>query len=391
MMKSWPNVVSYVWSGILWIVTICFALILGAPFTFAQTETQVPNWVTYPEKEWTKITPKQAGLDIEKFATLLANSEVHEGGWGGVKVNSDQWGAVLTRGGYLVHTWGDPTYKYQSASLGKCLTRFLFGLTVETGRLKPDDPIFKTWTGQDQLSHPHKYLDTEHHREISWQHLLEHQGGFVLESAHHWRSKSVFHAKIPAGVRWTGDPLFDNYSHNQPGTVTRYSSGGYWRLGQALTALWDQDLKDVLDQHLFRHLNIPADRWDWTPGQIVYETKDFYPAIPHYGHYLGPPYKINGHIVRGGPGWIVMSSEDLARFGLLIATGGIWQGQRLIGTQWLRGHAGLNIHVVAGDPQSMVSIAKINTLGFPWGRKVGTRGNFSFPKDLIVGPVIGPQ
>jgi hypothetical protein len=42
---------------------------------------------------------------------------------------------------------------------------------------------------------------------------------------------------------------------------------------------------------------------------------------------------------------------------------------------------------VAGDPETMVSIAKINTKGFPFGTEVGTQGKFSFPKSLIVGPV----
>ena len=52
-------------------------------------------------------------------------------------------------------------------------------------------------------------------------------------------------------ARWTGDPFYDNYSHAEPGTVAIYSSGGYWRLSQALTAVWCRDLKTVLDERLF--------------------------------------------------------------------------------------------------------------------------------------------
>ncbi len=357
----------------------------------AQDDPSVPDWVVYPEADWITITPKQAGLDEAKLNEIVARSNVHGGGWGGNKVTDGQWGAVLTRGGYLVHAWGNPKYKYQSASLGKCITRALFGLTFEAGLLKPDEPIRKTWTGRGQLSHPHKCLDQGLHRELTWRHLLEHQGGFVLESAHHWRTKTVFHARIPDGVKWTGDPLFDNYCHNRPGSVKRYSSGGYWRLGQALTALWDRDLKGVLQERLMGPMGIPADRWGWLPGKTVHDTKDFYPDIPNYGHYVGPPYEINGHVVRGGPGWIVMCPKDLARFGLLISTGGIWKGKRLIGREWLRGHSGVGIHVVAGDRNTLVSIAKTNTAGFPFGRGVGTGGQFAFPKELILGPVTGPK
>ncbi len=355
----------------------------------AQSSDKLPSWVVFPEKEWVRITPGEAGLDEQKFRQILAQSRVGPGTWGGVKIKPDQWGAVLVRGGYLVWSWGNPKFKTQSASLGKCFTRVVFGLAVEAGLLDPDEPIYKTWTGRGQLSHPHKYLDTGHHRRLTWRHLLEHQGGFVLESGYHWRRRfgKVSFLRVPPWARWTGDPLFDNYSHIPPGTRTYYSSGGYWRLGQALTALWNQDLKKVLDERIFRHLGIPADRWDWLPGKVVHDTKDFYPDFPGYGEYVDPPYEINGHVVRGGPGWVVMSAEDLARFGLLIATGGVWKGKRLIGAKWLRGHAGVGIHVVAGDPKTLVAIAKINTRGFPFGQKVGTRGHFSFPKELITGPV----
>ncbi|MFV2066287.1 MAG: CocE/NonD family hydrolase, partial [Pirellulales bacterium] len=348
---------------------------------------EIPGEVVFPQEEWLRITPRQAGLDEEKFRELLTTADVHGGGWGGNQPAAGGWGAVLTRGGYLVHTWGNPQARYQSASLGKCITRVLFGLSVEAGRLHPDEPIWKTWTGRGQLSHPHKYLDAGLHRQLTWRHLLEHQGGFVLESAHHWRTRTLFHARIPTGVTWTGDPLFDNFCHTPPGTVKRYSSGGYWRLGQALTALWDRDLKEVLDERLFSKLGIPADHWDWLPGKYVHDTKDFYPDIPGYGEYLGPPYEINGHSVRGGPGWIVMSASDLARFGLLIATGGVWKGERLVDSEWLRGHAGLDVHVVAGDPETKVSIAKINAKGFPFGSGVGTQGAYAFPKELIARPI----
>ena len=89
------------------------------------------------------------------------------------------------RGGYLVQTWGDPAFKTQSASLGKCITRALIGISAERGRLKLDEPISTTWTGRGQLSHEHKCLDQGHHARLTWRQLINHQGGFVLESGYH--------------------------------------------------------------------------------------------------------------------------------------------------------------------------------------------------------------
>jgi len=347
----------------------------------------LPDWLTFPGAEWERVTTREAGFDVGAFAAAVRAVEVRAAGWGGTMPGPDEYGAVLVRGGCLVHTWGDPTFSTPSASLGKCLTRALVGLAAEACLLDPDEPIRHIWTGEGQLSHPHKCLDTGRHRTLTWRHLLDHYGGFVLESGYHWRNRSLFHAELPEGVVWTGDPLYDNYAHTPPGATERYSSGGYVRLGQALTALWQRDLKQVLDERLFGPLGVPPARWDWTPGKVVYDTRDWYPDFPGYGEYVDPPYEVGGHVVRGGPGWVVMSPLDLARFGLLVATRGIWEGRRLIGAEWLQGHGGVDIHVVGGDPDTLVAVAKTNVRAFPFGNEIGWRGRFRFPRELVIGPV----
>ena len=110
-----------------------------------------------------------------------------------------------------------------------------------------------------------------------------------------------------------------------------YSSGGVWRLSQALTHLLDRDLKQVIDERLFGPIGIPPHRWEWTPGRTLFERKDWYADAPGYGDFVDPPYEIGGHVVRGGPGWVVISALDLVRFGHLVATGGVWEGERLMG------------------------------------------------------------
>ncbi len=351
-------------------------------------ETSVlPDWLRWPGDDWQQVSLQQAAIDPNAFKAAIEAVDVHAAGWGGTAPAAHEYGAVLTRGGYLVHTWGDPEFKTPSASLGKCITRALLGLTAEACLVDPDEPIHHTWTGRGELSHPHKYLDEGLHTTLTWRHLINHEGGFVLESGYHWRTRSLFHETLPEGVEYTGDAMYDNYTHTPPGATVRYSSGGYVRLGQALTAVWDRDLREVLDERLFSRMGIPAERWDWVPGKVVYDTRDWYPDFPGYGEYVDPPYEINGHVVRGGPGWVLMSPLDLARFGLLVATGGIWAGERLIGAEWLQGHGGVDIHVVGGDPETFVSMAKTNIREFPFGNEIGWKGPFHFPRELIVGPV----
>lgn len=343
----------------------------------------LPSWFDWPGDEWLPATPAQAGLDPERLAAAVEAVPVRAAGWGGTSPAPHEYGAVLTRGQYLVHTWGDPSFRTPSASLGKCLTRALLGITAEAGLVDPDAPIRETWTGAGELSYAHKHLDAGLHRVLTWRHLIDHRGGFTIESGYHWRTRTGFHGELPEPAAWTGDPDRDNYAHTAPGAAERYSSAGYWRLGQALTALWRRDLREVLQERLIGKLGIPAERWDWTPGQVVHDTRDWYPDFPGYGEYVDAPYEIGGVIVRGGPGWLVMSPLDLARFGLLVATGGLWRGEQLVGPEWLQGHGGVDVHVVGGDPETLVAVAKTNVREFPFGNEIGWRGPFHFPQGLV--------
>ena len=75
-----------------------------------------------------------------------------------------------------------------------------------------------------------------------------------------------------------------------------------WRLAQSLTAQRRRDIKHIQDDLLFNKIGISADRWDWRPKRAVHERENWYPHVPGYGDFLGPPYEIGGNIVRGGPG-----------------------------------------------------------------------------------------
>ena len=71
---------------------------------------------------------------------------------------------------------------------------------------------------------------------------------FPITNGYYWRQGSTSQGAgtapgpVPEWAHWTGDPLFDNYSHAEPGTRGLYSSGGQWRLAQALTVLWRKDI-----------------------------------------------------------------------------------------------------------------------------------------------------
>ncbi len=365
----------------------------------AETNVEVPDWVVYPGEEWTEISPEEAGLDAERFAAFLGGLDARGASFGGEDHSGGRWGAMLTRGGYLLHSWGDRHYRHQTASTGKALMWALLGFAVEDGLLDPDSPIQHSWTGEGQLSHRHKYLSEGHHRTLTWRHLIGeptgsvHYGGFAVELGNRWTAKQtgVFEEDVVDGVAewaaWTGDPFYDLYSHTEPGTAGLYSSAGFWRLGQALTAVFGSDLKDVIDERLFSKIGIRADCWDWLTGDHVRKQKYFYPSLPDSYTYLDPPYEIDGRPVRSGPGWVVISASDLARFGHLIATRGVWGTSRVIDPAWLRGHGGGNFSGVNAESSYYTAIAVVTTTGLHPGfpRLHSTTMESFIPRECFVG------
>jgi CubicO group peptidase (beta-lactamase class C family) len=361
----------------------------------------LPDWVTFPRVDWLTISPEDAGLHPERYRQFLAGLRPAGAAFGGEDHSGSKWGAVLTRGGYLLHAWGDRHYRFQTASTGKAFVWALVGLAAADGLLDPDAPIHESWSGRGALSHPHKWLDVGHHRTLTWRHVLGdqhggvHYGGFPMELGLHWRNGetwlgSATGTQTKPGVvdwaTWTGDPFYDLYSHAEPGTQALYSSAGYWRLSQALTAAWGRDLKDVLDERLFGPMGVPADRWDWYTGRTVKDQVNFYPDIPDSYTYLDPPYEIAGAPVRSGPGWVVISASDLARFGHLVATQGEWDGRRLVDPRFLRGHGVGNRSGVSGESGHVTAMAVVTTTGLDHPHSTATTS--FLPEDLFVGPVV---
>ena len=339
----------------------------------AQGPPSAPDWVTFPDEEWQTITPEEAGIeDVETWNRWVeaARGRVRGAAFQGEDHGGDRWGVAITRGGYLIQTFGDSDYRYQTASLGKAFNRACLQLAVDNGLIPSADALIKDyWTGVGELNSPHKYLNQGHHTYLSFGHLAGHTGGFPITNGWSWQQGKNYSVEAPKWSKCTNDPDYDNYAHARPGEVGySYSSGGYWRLAQALTALWERDLKDVLDEKLFGPMGIPPDRWEWTAGRVVREREDFYPRMPGYGLFIDPPHAIKGNVVRGGQ-WVVMSAKDLARYGLLVATGGVWEGERLIGRAVAGGGGnGSEATGIGGNAMGSVGIVTSTFRGvkIPW-------------------------
>lgn len=358
---------------VLMVVTVCSA--------------QPSDWVVYPGEEWEAITPGEAGItDVAAWNRWVSTMKAKARGasFFGERHGDGEWGVAVCRGGYLLQTFGNPDYSFQTASVGKGFTSMALQLLVDKGMIKSiDDPVRDYWTGYNQLNSPHKYLDQGHHTTMTFRHLYEHVAGFPITNGHTWKASGKNYDKPAAAwAKCTRDPDYDNYSHTRPGSYPfswdTYSSGGYWRLGQGITATWKQDMKAVLDEHLFSKMGIKAGEWDWISGKTVHDDKNWYPEMPDYGLMLDPPYEIDGQIVRGAPGWVIMNAKQMARVAHLVACRGWWKGQRLISdTKLVRFHAGGNGSNMSGSRSEILAVGQITA----------SPRHIMPPKHLFAGPV----
>ncbi len=323
----------------------------------------LPDWLVYPDAEWETASAEEAGLDAHAFNEWVKSKRYTVGPYGGEEPGG--YGAVLTRGGKIVATWGNPDHLWQTASVGKLFTKLALQLTEDHGRINSiRDFIRDYWVGdgrddQGLLNHPDKYMTNGHHTSLRFLHLVglnypnhmvvegtDQLGGFPVTNGSMWRTRQ----RVPDWANWhDGDPDRANYAHVKPGTTTYYASGGLWRVSQALTYVWDQDLKEMLDDKIMSKIGIPSDRWDWLSGHHV-RFDPIYPDYPDYGEFCDEPHRIRGHWVRGGGGWVVMTPRDMARVGLLLACGGWWKGEKLVNlaTYNEAGHSGAGVSYCQG-------------------------------------------
>ena len=154
----------------------------------AAARAEVPTWVVYPDNEWRTVTPEQAGItDAQAWNQWVRATKKNARGTGfhGEDHSGNKWGVAITRGGYLVQTFGDPDYRYQTASVGKCFTMACLQLAIDEGRIKSADDLIKDhWTGQGQLNARHKYLHQGHHVVMTFNHFYQEKYSLINNKKH---------------------------------------------------------------------------------------------------------------------------------------------------------------------------------------------------------------
>ncbi|MBR6471996.1 MAG: serine hydrolase [Victivallales bacterium] len=200
-------------------------------------------------------------------------------------------GKVIARGNWKPYCDAQP---HQLFSLSKSFVSMAIGFLRAEGRLELTDRVISFFPEYDDDSVPAEV------REITLHDLLTMRSG---QPQCYLGAFTVLEPYTsPYAYRWLRKEL-----KWKPGTHFNYNSGNTYMLSAVVTKLTGQPVTEYLWPRLFQPLGIETPRW------------------------LSDPQGIN----LGGWG-LYLKLEDVARFTLLLAQGGKWEGRQLIPEDYLK-------------------------------------------------------
>ena len=252
---------------------VAVALVLGTPgLGIGQHADRVPG------DTWMQFTDVgQAGFDAEKLAAARTSWE---------DIPSSAF--MVISDGAVVAAWGDVGRRFMCHSVRKSFLSALYGVYWDQGEIE----LNKTLADLGIDDSPDPLLETEKQARIL--DLLKARSG-------------VFHPAAYAG-RTDSRPR----GSEGPGRYFAYNNWDFNTLAAILTQETGADVFEAFDQYFGQPLQM--EDWRVSDGYYHFERdKSMYPAYPFR-----------------------MSARDAARFGLLFARDGTWNGERLLSEHWVQ-------------------------------------------------------
>ena len=327
------------------------------------TVTQKPTHFPLTNETWERRTPAELGVDPEALQAGVQYAIDNEINWprdisttdvsddapdlsarlGRFRDRGGPCGLVL-RDGYIIAEWGDLERVDLTYSATKSYVATMAGLAYDHDIIASvDDPV-ADYEGGVELAYTPQAIaaieqlardrhqnaevnsaakgagvdgfDTGHNARISWRHLLqqtsEWQGWlFGKPDTVDWNRSGGFGTELFRDVR------------KPPGEHWEYNDVRVNRTALALLATWREPLPAVLKREIMDHIGA-SDSWEW-------HGYDDYSTVIVDGEAIE---SVSGGAHWGGGMWI--NTYDHARFGLLFASGGTWDGQRLMSEEWVQ-------------------------------------------------------
>lgn len=277
---------------------------------------------------WETKAPKELGIDKKALDEAVAFATEHEYSGsrdlriailkgferepfheilGPVKKRGGPAGLLL-KDGYVACSWGDIQRVDMTFSVTKSFLSTVAGLAVDRGIIASvtDKADRYLWDGT---------FEGEHNGKITWEHLLQQSSDWSGEL---WGGKDW--ADRPPREGGLDDWKFRTL--HEPGTVMEYNDVRVNVLAYALTHVWRKPLPMVLKEVVMDPIGASS-TWRWHGYEHAWTEVDgvMMKSVTGGGH---------------SGGGIFISTEDMARFGLLFMNKGIWDGRRIISEDWIK-------------------------------------------------------
>ncbi|WP_394974329.1 serine hydrolase domain-containing protein [uncultured Croceitalea sp.] len=236
------------------------------------------------------------GFEREPFHEIL----------GPTKKRGGPAGMILKKG-YLVSSWGDTKRVDMTFSVTKSFLSTVAGLAVDQNLIADVKDKVGTyiWDGT---------FKGDHNSKITWEHLLQQNSAWSGEL---WGGKDW--ADRPPREGGIDDWKFEK--PKEPGTVMEYNDVRVNVLAYSLTHIWRQPVPKVLKENLMDKIEVST-TWRWHGYNHAWTEIDGIKMKSVTG---------GGHSGAG----LFISTEDMARFGLLFLNDGRWKDEQLISKEWI--------------------------------------------------------
>lgn len=296
---------------------------VGVDLVSAQDTYYFPG----PNAKWEQKSPKDFKINEDKLAEALAFAEANEYSGsrdlriailkgferepfheilGPTKKRGGPAGMIL-KNGYIITHWGDTQRVDMTFSVTKSFLSTMAGL-AEDSRLIADTKDTASsyiWDGT---------FDGEHNGKITWEHLLQ--------------QNSDWSGELWGGKDWADRPPrqggLDDWKYRElrePGTVMEYNDVRVNVLAYSLTHVWRKPLPMVLKENVMDKIGAST-TWRWHGYDHAWTEIDGLQMKSVTG---------GGHSGAG----LFISTQDMARFGLLFLNQGKWDNEQIISESWI--------------------------------------------------------
>ena len=216
---------------------------------------------------------------------------------------------LITRHGYIVAEWGEPSRADITNSVTKTFLTTVIGLAWQKGLIHDVNDYARDYMP------PHVDLfESEHNRKIKWDHLLRQTSDWqgTLWDRPDWADRPV------------GNTLEEQKNRKlwEPGTHFKYNDVRVNVMSLAALQVIRRPLPEVLREEIMEPIGASS-TWRWYGYENSWVDLD--------------GRKIQS--VSGGGHWgggLFIDSYDMARFGYLMLHNGKWKDRQLVSEKWIQ-------------------------------------------------------